>query len=116
MTQSTFLVARENNLPQTVNEFYKKEYSSILFKYHYISRSIEKLSIQITDLLSKIEQQHSKHKVIKTEVKEETKLKIKVDTKMYDNKSTSEDRNKISKLIKILYKALIYLMFVINIT
>ena len=107
---------KENNLPHTIQDFYIKEKSQVLFKYHYISRSIEKFSIQIADLLSKIEQQHSKHKVIKTEVKEEAKLKIKVDTKMYDNKSTSEGRNKISKLIKILYKALIYLMFVINIS
>ena len=100
MTQSTFLVARENNLPQTVNEFYIKEDSSILFKYHYISRSIEKLSTQITDLLSKIEKQHSKHKVIKSEVKEEAELEIRVVTKTNDNKSTSESRNNIGKLVK----------------
>ena len=100
----------KNNLPQTIENFYIKEGSPILFKYHYIPRNIEIFSNMISDLLNKIEKQHSKHKIIKTEVKEE----IKVETKMNDNKSTSESRNKIGKLIKNLYKALIYLMFVIN--
>ena len=100
MTQSTFLVARENNLPQTVNEFYIKEGSPILFKYHYVPRNIERFSNMISDLLNKIEKQHSKHKVIKSEVKEKAELEIRVVTKTNDNKSTSESRNNIGKLVK----------------
>ena len=86
---------RENNLPQTIENFYIKEGSPILFKYHYIPRNIEIFSNMISDLLNKIEKQHSKHKIIKTEVKEE----IKVETKTNDNKSTLEN-NKIGKQIK----------------
>ena len=86
-------------MPQTIQQLFKKEGSPI-FKYHYIPRNIEIFSNMITDLLNKIEKQHSKHKIIKTEVKEETKLEIQVETKTNDNKSTLENNdNKIGELI-----------------
>ena len=82
-------------MPQSIETFYTKEGSPTLLKYYYIPRNIDKFSNMISDLLNKIEKQHSKHKVIKTEVKEETKLGIKTN----DNKSTLENNNKIGKLI-----------------
>ena len=100
MTQSTFLVARENNLPQTVKEFYTKEDSQNLFKYHYVLWNFDRFSYMISNLLNKIEKQHSKYMLIKTEIKEETNVEIKVETNTNDNKSTLENNNKIGKLIE----------------
>ena len=90
-------------MSQSIENFYIKEGSPILFKYHYIPRNIDRFSNIISDLLNKIEKQHSKHKVIKTEVKEETKLGIKVETKTNDNKSTLENNNNLGKLIIYIY-------------
>ena len=97
MTQFIFLVAKENNWPQTVKDFYPKGSCSILFNYHYFPRNIDKFSIMITDSLNKIAKKHSQYKLDQIEVKGEATKLIKIETKTIDNKSTFENNSEISK-------------------